>query len=183
MENNILLDIARKAILSKFEDKTLDKDSFINKYKELRKEKATFVTLNLDKELRGCIGTLLAHRSLYDDLVSNAHKAAFEDPRFSPLTKEEFEKIDIEISILTKPKILEYSDFEDLEKKLIPNKHGVILQLDDKSATFLPQVWEQLPKFEDFMIHLCQKAGLNPSGLASFPTIWIYEALKIKEQK
>ncbi len=180
MENKILLDIVRKAILSKFEDSTLDRDSFMNEYKELSEQKATFVTLNLDGKLRGCIGSLLAHRSLYDDLVSNACKAAFEDPRFSPLTKEEFEKVDIEISILTKPEILEYSDFEDLESKLIPNKHGVILQLNDKRATFLPQVWEQLPKFEDFMVHLCQKAGLNPSDLSAFPTIWTYEALKIK---
>ncbi len=180
MENSVLLDIARKSILSKFEKVNLDKNTFVEKNKELKELGATFVTLNLNGKLRGCIGSLVAHRSLYDDLFHNAQAAAFGDPRFSPLSKEEFEKVDIEISILTKPEPLEYSDFEDLKNKLIPNKHGVILELDGKRATFLPQVWEQLSNFNDFMVHLCQKAGLNPSKLSALPKIQIYEALKIK---
>ncbi len=180
MKNKILLDIVKKAILSKFEDIDLHKDNLSQTYPELNEQKATFVTLKLDGKLRACMGSLIAHRTLYNDLIYNARAAAFSDPRFSPLSKEEFEKIDIEISILSKAKPLEYSDFEDLENKLIPNKHGVIIELEGKRATFLPQVWEELPTFSDFMVHLCQKAGLNPSNLPAFPNIWIYETSKTK---
>ena len=115
-----------------------------------------------------------------EDIIYNAKAAAFSDPRFSKLTKKEFENIELELSLLTTPKDLIYKDFEDLETKLIPNKHGVILELDGRKATFLPQVWEQLPDFNSFMIHLIQKAGLNPSQLSSYPKIQIYEVEKIK---
>lgn len=180
MDNQLLLDIVKEAIKSKFEKVDLNEEGLLKKYEELKEQRATFVTINLDGKLRGCIGSLVAHRSLFSDLVQNAKAAAFADPRFSPLSKEEFEKVSIEISLLTKPEVLEYSDFEDLKEKLIPKKHGVILELDGKRATFLPQVWEQLPSFNDFMVHLCQKAGLQPDKLSGFPKIQIYEALKIK---
>ena len=85
------------------------------KFSELSKPKATFVTLTLDGGLRGCIGSLIAHRAFLDDLIHNAKAAAFEDPRFYPLTKEEFEKTHIEISILTEPEIVEYTDTADLK--------------------------------------------------------------------
>ncbi len=180
MNNKLLLQIAKDAINSKFENINLDKKTLLDKYEELNEQRASFVTLNLNGKLRGCIGSLIAHKSLYEDIVYNAKEAAFADPRFPPLCKEEFEKVSIEISILTNPELLEYNDFEDLKQKLIPNKHGVILELDGKRATFLPQVWEQLPDFNEFMVHLCQKAGLNPNKLSAFPKIQIYEVLKIE---
>ena len=180
-ENSVLIDIAKEAIKEGFGDSTLNKEQYFKNYPFLKENKACFVTLNLDGKLRGCIGSLVAYRNLLDDLIKNAKAAAFSDPRFSPLSKEEFEKIEFEISILTKPEPLDYKDFEDLKSKLIPNKHGVILQLDGRRATFLPQVWEQLPSFEEFMIHLCQKAGLDPSKLSAYPKIETYEAIKIKE--
>lgn len=180
MTKELLLNIARKAIEANFTEVDLDEENLLKEYKELNDVKASFVTINLDGKLRGCIGSLIAHRTLLSDLIHNAKAAAFADPRFSPLSKEEFDKISIEISLLTKPEVLEYSDFEDLKQKLIPYKHGVILELDGKRATFLPQVWEQLPSFNDFMVHLCQKAGLQADNLSGFPKIQIYEAIKIK---
>lgn len=182
-EQKLLLRIARKAIESSFDsDIDLEEESLLKKYSFLSEEKATFVTLTIDRKLRGCIGSLTAYRPLLDDLIHNAKAAAFSDPRFNSLTKEELNKIKIEISILTKPVPLEYKDFDDLEKKLIPNIHGVVLELNGRRATFLPQVWEQLPTFNEFMVHLCQKAGLNPSSLSEFPKIQTYEAIKIKEE-
>jgi AmmeMemoRadiSam system protein A len=181
MENQLLLDIAKKSIQEEFEQKSLiDKSEIILTYPKLENLGASFVTLNLNGKLRGCIGSLIAHRSLLEDIIHNAKAAAFFDPRFSKLTKKEFENVEIELSILTTPKDLIYKDFEDLETKLIPNKHGVILELDGRRATFLPQVWEQLPDFNSFMTHLIQKAGLNPSQLSSYPKIQIYEVEKIK---
>ncbi len=182
MNNELLLKIVKTAIESNFKDEVrVDKETLIKENSYLLEQRACFVTLTLNGKLRGCIGSLLAHRSLIDDLIHNAISAAIRDPRFSPLTKEEFENIKVEISLLTPAKPLEYSSFEDLEKKLIPNKHGVILELNGKRATFLPQVWEQLPTFNDFMVHLCKKAGLEPSNLSALPNIQTYEAIKIKE--
>jgi uncharacterized protein len=182
LDKKLLLKIARDAIYSKFDEKFfIDKKQLLKKYSFLEEDRAVFVTLTIEKKLRGCIGSLVAHTTLLEDIIHNAKAAAFSDPRFPSLSKEEFEKIKIEISLLTIPKYLEYTDFEDLQKKLIPNVHGVILELDGKRATFLPQVWEQLPTFNEFMVHLCNKAGLNPSALSKLPTIQIYEAIKIKE--
>ena len=182
MDEALLLDIAKTAIKSNFDENIkVEKEKLLEKNPFLSKIQATFVTLTIDGNLRGCIGSLVASRSLIDDLIYNSIAAAFADPRFVELNQEEFEKIRIEISLLTKPEVLEYKDFEDLQNKLIPNKHGVILELDGKRATFLPQVWEQLPTFNDFMVHLCQKAGLQPDNLTAFPNIQTYEAIKIKE--
>jgi hypothetical protein len=180
-DEKLLLELASKSIESVFnKDIKIDKDILLEDNLFLKEQRATFVTLTLDGKLRGCIGSLVAYRSLLEDILNNSKAAAFSDPRFEKLTYEEFQNTKIELSLLTIPKILEYSDFEDLQKKLIPNKHGVILELDGKRATFLPQVWEQLPTFNDFMVHLCQKAGLNPSNLSALPKIQIYEAQKIK---
>ena len=99
------------------------------------------------------------------------------------IKKEEFDNIKVEISLLSVPKPLLYSDFKDLEEKLIPNVHGVILELNGKKATFLPQVWEQLPTFKEFMVHLCKKAGLEPNNLPGLPKIQTYKARKIKQEK
>ena len=120
----------------------------------------TFVTLKRHGQLRGCIGTLTATESIVEGIRRNAGNAAFHDPRFSPLGVKELADIEIEVSVLTEPRPLEYSDDSDLIKKLRVNVDGVILRKDYASATFLPQVWEQLPRAEDFLGHLCKKAGL-----------------------
>jgi AmmeMemoRadiSam system protein B/AmmeMemoRadiSam system protein A len=120
----------------------------------------TFVTLKLKGQLRGCIGSLSASDPLAEGVRRNAINAAFHDPRFAPLTEKELGQVEIEVSVLTEPQPLTFSDPEDLLRKLRPNVDGVIIRQGYASATFLPQVWEQLPKKEDFLGHLCLKAGL-----------------------
>lgn len=127
---------------------------------------ATFVTLTLHGQLRGCIGSLEARRPLYDDVTRNAHAAAFGDPRFPPLAADEFPGIDIEVSVLTAPQPLEFSSEADALRRLRPGIDGVILQCGSRRATLLPQVWEQLPEPREFMRHLKLKAGL-PADLAA----------------
>lgn len=120
----------------------------------------TFVTLKIDGQLRGCIGNLTATEPLSESVRDNAINAAFRDPRFSPLTEQELPKVEIEVSILSEPRPLEYNDADDLINKLRVNIDGVIIRKGHASATFLPQVWEQLPAPEEFLSHLCMKAGL-----------------------
>lgn len=120
----------------------------------------TFVTLKKKGQLRGCIGNLGADESLQAGIRRNAMNAAFRDPRFSPLTASEISETDIEISILSPPLPLAYTDADDLCRRLQPGVHGVVLQHGSAGATFLPQVWEQLPTPEVFLSQLCLKAGL-----------------------
>ena len=178
-----MVEIARDAIREAFEKRPIiDRDRLLNAHPELAQKGAAFVTLEKRHSLRGCIGSLIAHRILLDDLIENARAAAFGDPRFPPLTKEEFEdpNLTIEISLLSEPKPLPYSDIADLRSKIKPGRDGVILKLGHNQATYLPQVWEQLPRFEDFFATLCQKAGLPGNCLESHPEIYVYHAEKIK---
>ena len=180
MQKELLLDIAKKAIVSHFSKESIDKDALLAQESALAKDGAVFVTLKQDGKLRGCIGSLVAHQSLLDDLIHNARSAAFHDPRFAPLSEEELAKTTIEISLLSKPQELHYSDVADLKSKIRPNIDGVILTLGNHRATFLPQVWEELPSFENFFAHLCQKAGINPDGcLEAHPSIHTYQVEKI----
>lgn len=120
----------------------------------------TFVTLVLDGALRGCIGTLAAGEPLVRNVRENAVNAAFRDPRFPPLTLDEFQKVVIEVSVLSPPEPLVYADADDLLARMRPGVDGLIVRKGAASATFLPQVWKQLPRRQDFLSHLCLKAGL-----------------------
>ena len=126
----------------------------------LQVQSGTFVTLKLHGQLRGCIGSLLATGSIVEGVRENAINAAFEDPRFPPLTVEELDAVAIEVSVLTEPQPLEYQDAADLLTRLRPGRDGLIIRKGVCSATFLPQVWEQLPDPHQFLTHLCLKAGL-----------------------
>jgi AmmeMemoRadiSam system protein A len=181
-DKKILIKIARDAIAEKLENRfIIDRVGLIKLHPWLRSDGAVFVTINKRARLRGCIGSLQAHRGILEDTVSNAVSAAFHDPRFTPLTKEEFKEIEIEISILTEPKLIQYKDTVELKKIVRPNIDGVVLKYGNARATFLPLVWESLPKFEDFFDHLCQKAGLTTECLKHHPEIYLYQAEKIKE--
>ena len=180
MQKDVLLQIARESIKSHFLKTDIDIQKLLEKYPFLKEKGAVFVTLTLNGNLRGCIGSLVSYRSLLDDLISNAKAAAFEDPRFSPLSQKEFEDIHIEISLLSTPKELYYDSIDDLKAKLRPNIDGVILKYGYNKATFLPQVWEQLPLFEQFFAHLCQKAGLEIDCLENHPEIFTYQVTKIE---
>ncbi len=179
-----LVKFARKTLESHFEGEELEiPEEIKKKYSE---EKASFVTLTKNENLRGCIGSLEAveGRPLWEDIQKNVLNAAFQDPRFSPLEKQELEEIKIEISVLTKPRELEFNSSEELLKKLNSNL-GVILtdKNSGRTSTFLPQVWEQIPDKKVFLNHLCAKAGLNPDYWKNPENIKIevYEVEKIGE--
>jgi len=189
---NILPKIAKMAILEEFGregkvgEKLIHPHRLIREYPFLAEKRATFVTLNLKgkgkgSSLRGCIGSIIPYRPLIEDVVENAKGAAFRDPRFPPLSRYELEQVEIEVSLLTIPKKIDYQSIEDLKAKITPFKDGVLLQLGNHTATFLPSVWEQLPRFDLFFSHLCLKGGLPAECLHLHPTIYIYQTLVIKE--
>ncbi len=149
---------------------------------ELEKPAATFVTLKIEGNLRGCIGNLEPHESLADSIKSNGVSAAFHDRRFSPLTENELKKVKLEISVLSTPVALTYEDAKELGEQLRPGVDGVVLRQGGKGATFLPQVWEQLPTVELFLSHLCKKAGLDRDcWLVDHPDILIYQVQSFSE--
>lgn len=127
----------------------------------LQHERASFVTLQLAGELRGCIGHLEAIQSAVKDVADNAFAAAFRDPRFSPVTDKELPRIDIHISLLTPAVNLKFESEEDLIQQLKPGIDGLILRQGMRQGTFLPSVWEQLPDPRRFLQHLKLKAGLS----------------------
>lgn len=145
-------------------------------------QKAAFVTLTIDGALRGCIGSIVPHRRLDEDIIANAKAAAYSDPRFQPLDANEFSKISIEVSLLSIPEPLEYQDAADLRNKIRPGIDGVILKLDGRQATYLPQVWEEVRDFETFFSTLCMKAGLGGNCLAYHPEIFVYQVEKFSEK-
>ncbi len=128
----------------------------------LSETKGCFVTLTENGELRGCIGHILPQEALYLAVEDNARNAATRDPRFQPVRPDEVKKIKIEISVLTEPQPLSFNSPEDLLNKLEPGEDGVVLRIGPYGATFLPQVWEQLPDKAQFLDHLAQKAGCAP---------------------
>ena len=179
---DVILRLARAAIgeaVGISQDVSLDDMLEINPW--LEDKGAVFVTLTIDGNLRGCIGSLVAHRKLYEDIIYNARSAALNDPRFKPLSKEEFKFIKIEVSILSKSEPLIYDNIDILKARLRVGIDGVVLKSGLNQATFLPQVWEQLPTFELFFSHLCQKAGLPGDCLKSHPDILTYQVQEYKE--
>lgn len=128
---------------------------------DLLQKRGCFVTLHLNEALRGCIGVIEPSRALWVEVEEHACHAAFRDPRFSPLTLAELERVNIEISVLTVPEPLDYTNCDQLLERLTPGKHGVMLSSGVCRATFLPQVWDQLPDKRIFLTHLCIKAGLS----------------------
>ncbi|MEJ2689148.1 MAG: AmmeMemoRadiSam system protein A [Deltaproteobacteria bacterium] len=183
-QGRLLVKLARRTLEEEFglaaKDtvflKALDAPVFHEKW-------ATFVTLTEKGNLRGCIGNLEACNSAIDSVRCNARYAAFNDYRFSPLGREELPRIRIEVSVLTRNQPLSYQDADDLVSKLRPMVDGVILRKGGCSATFLPQVWEQLPSPADFLTCLCRKACLPPDCWRSgHPDILVYQVQKFKEE-
>ena len=164
MQGQVLVKMARKTIMDKLavDAHGTTPEDLLSSLKDERFKLrcGTFVTLNIDGQLRGCIGNLTSAETVLDGVKRNAIHAAFHDPRFAPLSKEELGRLEIEVSVLTEPQPLVYRDWQDLIKKLRVHVDGVILRKGHARATFLPQVWEQLPTPEEFLAHLCIKAGL-----------------------
>lgn len=180
-EKKFLLEFARKTIVTR---KVSIPDSFPIKLKE---KGASFVTLyEKTGELRGCIGSLESNEPLIRNVGKNAINAAFNDPRFPSVEPEEIRGIVIEISVLTKPERLDYSDESDMLRKINAPDDGVILTKDGQSATFLPVVWEHFKSNGEydkirFLKELCLKAGLEQDDWKD-AKIEIYRAVLIKEK-
>ena len=165
-QGQFLISEARNTIRKIFLKSSPQNDTILH-YEDdpaLQKKGGTFVTLSKNGKLRGCIGHIIAHESIIASIRHNALNAAFKDSRFTPLSINELDDIHIEISILTEPKLLSYSSTDELKTELRPEIDGVIIQKGNKSATFLPQVWKQLPDHASFLSHLCIKAGMDSSA-------------------
>jgi AmmeMemoRadiSam system protein B/AmmeMemoRadiSam system protein A len=156
----VLLPIARAAIASAVGCITAVKESA----PWLQRPGATFVTLRSgDGELRGCIGSLQPHRPLVEDVKNNAVAAALHDSRFTPLQPSELDALRVEVSLLSQATPMSFASEDDLLAQLRPGVDGLVLQWGGRRATFLPQVWEQLPQPRDFLAQLKRKAGLPPA--------------------
>jgi AmmeMemoRadiSam system protein A len=148
----------------------------------LAEKRGVFVTLQKKGRLRGCIGNIEPGKPVLEGIRENALHAAFDDTRFSPVTPEELGDLEIEVSLLTVPEKLDHSDSSDLLDQIIPFRHGVIVEKGFHRATFLPQVWEQLPDPTSFLTQLCLKARLDPDAWHTRDlTVFIYEVQSFTE--
>lgn len=144
---------------------------------------ATFVTLFCRGELRGCIGSLKATRALGVDVRENALAAAFHDPRFPPLIASEYETLSIEISLLSPPESVCVESEQELCSRLRPGVDGLALELGDRRATFLPQVWDALPDPRAFLAALKEKARLPADFWSPRLNVSLYQVTKWKESE
>jgi AmmeMemoRadiSam system protein A len=142
---------------------------------------ASFVTLTIDGRLRGCIGSLEAYRGLGKDVADNAVSAGFRDPRFPPLEQEDFQKVHIEVSVLSAPTEMSFTSEEDALSQLRPGIDGLILTSEGHRATFLPQVWEDLEHPIEFLNHLKRKAGLRFNHWSPDVRLWRYTVTAFHE--
>ncbi len=142
---------------------------------------ASFVTLNQHGELRGCIGSLQAHRPLFADIQTNAIGAALHDPRFAPLTLRELDITTVEVSVLSAMQPLRFESESHALAQLRAGMDGLVFEFGRYRSTFLPQVWEQLPDAAEFMAHLKHKAGLAPNFWAPEVRLQRYTVSKFKE--
>jgi AmmeMemoRadiSam system protein A len=181
-EKKTLMAVARQSIahgLSANKKLSVDPTDYSD---NLQQQRATFVTLNIQKQLRGCIGTLDAYQSLVADVAEHAYAAAFKDPRFPPVTSAEFGKLEIHISVLTPPVPVHFSSEQELVQQVRPGIDGLILEYKFNRGTFLPSVWESLPDTKDFLRHLKLKAGLEQNFWDNAIKISRYETLSISAQ-
>lgn len=147
-----------------------------NYEKNVQSLKACFVTLYLNQSLRGCIGSLEAQMPLVHAVIDAAHSAAFLDPRFPPLQRSEFDSLDTSISVLSEPVPMQFNAESELLSQLQPGVDGLILEDKSQRSTFLPSVWEQLPRPTDFLNQLKRKAGFPPNYWSNSIRISRYHA-------
>jgi AmmeMemoRadiSam system protein B/AmmeMemoRadiSam system protein A len=174
----LLLQLARQSLEASVRGRRFEGPG--NVPAEIRENSGCFVTLTVGGALRGCIGYIEPIKPLYQAVVENAANAALRDPRFPTVTPDELEKISIEISVLTKPEPLFYNNADDLLKKLVPGRDGVILRKGGYQSTYLPQVWEQLPDKVTFLEQLSLKGGMPRDGWKT-AEVQTYRALHFEE--
>ena len=183
-EAQSLMDIARDSIRHGLETgEPLDASNVEQLPEALRQLGASFVTLNLDGSLRGCIGSIEAHRPLAHDVAHNAFAAAFRDPRFPPLSADELSRIELHISLLAPARPLPASSEHELLSKLRPRIDGLILEDPPYRSVFLPQVWDTLPEPSEFVAHLKRKAGLPPSHWSAGLRFYRFTVEEIGEEE
>jgi len=174
-QKNSLLELAKSSVKNGLNHSgpiEVNVDSYDETLKRLA---ATFVTLTICGQLRGCIGLLEASRPMVEDVAANAFAAAFEDPRFPKVTEEEWLSLKFHISILTEPKRIKVSTEDDLLDILRPSVDGLILEEGRCRATFLPSVWESLPRPTDFVKELKSKAGWSEDYWSPKIQVQVYQ--------
>lgn len=179
IRGKLLIDIARGAIAEAFGSapQPLPEESW------LLQPGATFVTLTQEGDLRGCIGSLQAHRALAEDVRHNAISAAFADPRFLPLTHEEFALVKVEVSLLTATQPFGFTDEANVLAQLRPGVDGVVFEYGRYRSTFLPQVWEHFPQPREFLAMLKRKAGLPDDFWEEGVKLSRYTVTKWREER
>ncbi len=147
---------------------------------ELRQHRATFVTLTRRNRLRGCVGTVSPCRPLIADATANGYAAAFRDPRFPALTREEYNQTSVSLSLLSREAELSFADEADLLSQLVPQRDGLIIADQGKRAVFLPQVWNNLPDPAAFLRELKLKAGWTGEYWSPTFRAWRFSALSVQ---
>jgi AmmeMemoRadiSam system protein A len=170
----LLLDTAAAAIETRLAQSPQQPPDPASVPEDLRPELATFVTLTIEGRLRGCCGSLEPRRPLVTDVWYNARASAFGDPRFDPLEHHEWQRIDLEIVVLSPLERVVVSSEVDLLQRLRPGEDGLVIAWHGSRATFLPKVWEQLPGPQDFVRHLKHKAGWREDFWAADVEVWRY---------
>jgi hypothetical protein len=176
---DLLLSLARQAIAKGFAKPAEQVD--LPTLPEAQALGACFVTLTKDGALRGCVGSAEARRPLAEDVVDNARRAAFGDPRFPPLAREELDSVTLSLSLLSPPEPITVHGRSDLLAQLRPGIDGLIIEDGPFRALFLPAVWRQVPSKEEFLAHLLHKAGLNPHAWSPSLKAWRFTAEEFAE--
>lgn len=176
--SDFVIEVCKKSILSGFQLGDFE----IKKYPCVFEESgASFVTIEIHGNLRGCVGSVIAHRPLINDLMSNAHSAAFKDTRFSPLTRQEFHNINVSVSLLSEPERILFEGEDDLLNKIVPYEDGIIIRDGNYQAVYLPVVWEQLPDKREFLNSLKLKAGMDEDYFTDTLQAFRFKAVKITQ--
>ncbi|NJN79973.1 MAG: AmmeMemoRadiSam system protein A [Anaerolineales bacterium] len=181
-EKQTLLNLARESMEAVIQEKTLPKLNVTSFTPALQEHGASFVTLTIQHELRGCIGALEAYQPLVEDVREHVIAAALDDPRFPPVDKSELNRIRIEVSKLGVPQALRYDSSEELIKRLNPHVDGVIIKSGARKATFLPQVWEKISDPTEFMNQLCYKmSGQANLWRETKLQVYVYQVEEFRE--
>jgi len=181
-EKEFLLKLARQVLEAYLENRPLPRLDLHNLSPVLLEKRGCFVTLEKNHQLRGCIGYLQPREALVKAVVENAINAAVNDHRFPRVTREELDLLSVEISVLTVPRLMTYKTTDDLLAKLVPERDGIILKSSYHQSTYLPQVWKQIPKKEEFLSRLCLKGGAQADCWKDPSTeVYRYQAQVYKE--
>lgn len=174
--SDFILDLCKRSLNAQFDSGRLE----VKFPKVFAEGGACFVTLEKNNQLRGCIGSIIPHRSLIEDIVINAQHAAFKDYRFNPVTKEEIPELQIAVSLLSIPQKISFKDEVDLMEQIRPYNDGIIIRDGNHQSVYLPSVWEQLPDKKDFLRSLKVKAGLAPDYFSNNFEAYRFETIYIK---